>query len=311
MTTHSFEFVPLEDFSGWTIDDNGDPRIWWHARLTHDHPVLLSNKRDARQLKSNVNVTIGTETQIGKMSYTGVADPTFKWGYFTCPPAAVGHSESVSVHIAVSRENFDRILAAARNRTPPTIAAGFGPVGFLKRLQGPITQDRSTDAYRWDNETQPQVIIESCDFQVSRPPIEGNTGIPERSKEPARVFPGLEVAFSVIWNAVAVLITLALFNATNSKFETVAVSVLALIYLTIIDLGTTFPRLLAKMQLSQLMQFYQLRSLLGGPAEVQETKYLESVRNALTRRDAKFVIHLYGSGVIGLLVAYKLIMLMF
>ena len=60
MTIHSFKFVPLNQFSGWTIDDNGDPRIWWYVRLTHGHPVLLSNKSDARELEADVSITIGT-----------------------------------------------------------------------------------------------------------------------------------------------------------------------------------------------------------------------------------------------------------
>src|ERR1700687_5447016 len=134
------------------------------------------------------------------MSYTGRAGPTLKWGYFTCPVNAIGHSDSVSVHIAVSCENFDRILAAMRNGTPPTITVGFGPEGFLKRLEGPITRDKSTDAYHWNNDTQPQVVIETCEFQLSRAPIDIDTGVSEQSEEPGTVFRGLGATFTVVWN---------------------------------------------------------------------------------------------------------------
>ena len=309
MTHHTFKFAPLNKFSGWKISDDGGPRIWWYVRLTHDDPVLLSNKSDARELESDVSIVIGTETPIGKMAYTGGDSPTSKWGYFMCFEDANGHSDSVGLHIAVSPANFDRILASVRNGAPPSITVGFGPGRAFETLTGPITQDRTTDAYHWDNKTQSHVVIESCDFEYSRAAID--TDRPDQNEESGAMLRGLGAAFTVIWNVIAVLITLAVFNATNSKFETAAVSVLALIYLMIKNFGTELPRLLAQMELSQLARYYQLRTLVGAPAEEAETKHLQRVQKLFYRRDAKFFINVYGSAVIGLIVTYKLIMLVF
>jgi hypothetical protein len=308
MAHHNFEFVPSNKASGWSIYE-GSPSIWWYVRLTHDEPVLLSNESDARQLESDVRITIGTDTPIGKMPYTGEGSPTSKWGYLLCTEDASGHSDSVSLRIAVSPANFDRILASVRNGAPPTITAGFGPSGAFENLAGPLTVDETTDVYHWDNKTQSHVVVESCEFKFSRAALD--TEVPEQSEESGAILRGLGAAFTVVWNVIAVLITLAVFNATNSKFETAAVSVLALIYLMIKTFGTEFPRLLAQMELSQLTRFYQLRTLVGVPAEEAETKHLQRAQKLFYRRDAKFFINLSGSAIIGLIVSYKLIMLAF
>ena len=290
--------------SGWSIDD-GSPGIWWYVRLRHNKPVLLSDESDARNLESSVSITIGTETPIGKMAYAGDDASTSKWGYFY----AFEHSNSVDLRIAVSPANFDRILASVRNGKPPTVTVGFGPESAFEELAGPIVLDKATNAYRWDNETKAHVVIESCRFDFSRMAID--TDAPGQSEEAGAIFRVVGAAFTMIWNAIAVLITLAVFNATNTTFETAVVSVLALIYLTIITFARELPRSLAAMELSQLVRFYQLRALVGLPAAENETTFMAGAQKRLHRYDAKFFINSLGSGVIALIVIYKLITLIF
>ena len=66
MSYHEFDFVPVNRVSGWAIEDSGNPRIWWRARLTHDEPVRLTDKSDLREQETQVKIVIGTETPIGQ-----------------------------------------------------------------------------------------------------------------------------------------------------------------------------------------------------------------------------------------------------
>lgn len=307
MPTHSIDFEPLNRPSGWNIH-NGDPRIWWYVRLAHHDPVLLSNKSDARDLESHVSITIGTQVPEGKMLYAGGDTPAPKWGFFACRDDALHNSDSVEVRIAVSRDNFDRILASTRNGQPPTVSVGFGTDDLFEPLIGPITQDKETGAYLWDNEKEPLVVIESCEFKFSRPPI--STDVPEPTDEPGPISRGLGIGFTVFWNLIAVLIALAVFNAARSTFETSVVSVLAYIYLILMAMARELPRLLARTELAELTRFYQLRTLVGAPAEENENKYLRSAHKLVNRSSAKYYIDVYGSAVIGLIATYKLVMLL-
>jgi hypothetical protein len=307
MSYHDFEFVPVNRVSGWAIKDSGNPRIWWRARLTHDEPVLLTDKSDLREQETRVEIEIGTESPIGKTRYTGEKLPEPKWGGVIWDDSV----DCLVLFIAVSRENFDRILAAVRDAKLPTITAGFGPEGAFDKLEGPIIEDETTGGYYWDSAKSPSFPIESCDFRYAQAPID--TDLPEvEEKIPGAfgvVLRGLGVGFTVAGNVITVLIALALFRAASTEFETAAVCLLVFIYLAVASLKRDLPRVLARIELSALARHLQLRTLVGAPTEDQEKTFLGKAHERLTKPGAKYWVNVAGEILIGLIAIYKLVML--
>lgn len=213
--------------------------------------------------------------------------------------------------IAVSRENFDRILASVRDACPPTVTVGFGPDGAFDELEGPITEDEATGGYYWDNAKESSIPIESCDFGYSHALID--TDVPELDEKIPGAFGtvmrGFGVGFSVAGNLIAILVALAMFSAASTKFETATVSLLVFIYLAIVRFGRELPRMLATMELSELVRYFRLRTLVGAPTEVQEAKYLSQAQKDLSKLGAKHWVNIGGDLIIGLLATFKLILL--
>jgi hypothetical protein len=308
MSYHDFRFTPINHHSGWYIHNDGDPSIWWKARLDHSHPVLLTDKTDLRHQEVQVKIVIGTETPIGKTPYTGGDVPEAKWGGLIYQEDA----DYLRVFIAVSRENFDRILASVRDACPPTVTVGFGPDGAFDELEGPITEDEATGGYYWDNAKESSIPIESCDFGYSHALID--TDVPELDEKIPGTFGtvmrGFGVGFSVAGNLIAILVALAMFSAASTKFETATVSLLVFIYLAIVRIGRELPRMLARIELSQLARYFTLRTLVGAATEKQEAKYLAQAQEGIGKPGSKYWVNLAGDLVIGVIAGYRLFMLL-
>jgi len=148
------EFI-AKNQSGWSIGNTGAPRIWWKARMKALYPMLLSDGRDAHECEANVTISLGSQTPIGKTLYTGAGMPAAKWGYFGYQK----HFDWIEVYIAVSTENFDRILSSTRQASLPTLRLGFGPEGGFDELTGPITPNESRDGYLWNSAEKPSVVV--------------------------------------------------------------------------------------------------------------------------------------------------------
>jgi hypothetical protein len=267
------------------------------------YPVLLADGRDAQEREVNVTLVIGTETPVGKTLYTGKGGPAAKWGYFGYQQ----HFDWIDVYIAVSAPNFDRILNSLRLASPPRLTLGFGPPGGFDRLTGPITPNETGDAYRWSSATAPTVTVESCEISYERPAIE--TAVPEFD-EPSAAGRVWGIATCAIGNIAAVLIALALYSTASTKFEIATVSLLLLIYVFMLNSERAQTRVLAITELASLSRFHQLRALLSVPAEQAETQLMGRVRKNIDKPGPKYWIDVGGCAIIGLLAAYKLVMLL-
>jgi hypothetical protein len=123
------------------------------------------------------------------------------------------------------------------------------------------------------------------------------------------VLRGLGVGFTVVGNVITVLIALALFRAASTEFETAAVCLLVFIYLAVAGLKRDLPRVFAKIELSALARYLQLRTLVGAPTEDQEKKCLGKAHERLSEPGAKYWINVAGELVIGRIATYKLVTL--
>jgi len=302
---HKFEFVPVSRrLGGWSVDD-GEPRIWWRARLDTTLPILLSDGRNARELEAHVSISIGAETSVGKTLYTGEGGPAAKWGFINVLPGARAiHSDMLYVVVAVSSENFERILGSIRNGTPPTLSAAFGPEDAFTALEEPITVNHSPFGYRWDITGKRPVAIEACEFACSSIPVP--TEVPELPEQPNRIARVTGTSFMVIAHILAVLVALAMFNAAHSKFETATVSLLLLVYLELVNSRGNVARLIAHVDLSSINRFFHLRTIAGFPPQREETQFLEAMRNRLERLGGEYWVRVITSTVVSLLVAYQL-----
>jgi hypothetical protein len=121
---------------------------------------------------------------------------------------------------------------------------------------------------------------------------------------------GFGVGFSVAGNLIAILVALAMFSAASTKFETATVSLLVFIYLAIVRIGRELPRMLARIELSQLARYFTLRTLVGAATEKQEAKYLAQAQEGIGKPGSKYWVNLAGDLVIGVIAGYRLFMLL-
>jgi hypothetical protein len=132
---------------------------------------------------------------------------------------------------------------------------------------------------------------------------------------PARSPPINDPGGSIVWQAVvlgnvlAVLFTLGVFSVATSKFQTAALSLLLIIYLTVRIQDGDLTRLLVGFEITSRQRFLQLRTLAGVPTGTKETQYLERERKKLENPDAKWWANIAGSAVMALIAIYNLVML--
>jgi hypothetical protein len=302
MLRHSFDFVPVIRTSGWSIDDDGNPRLWWRARLTGG-PVLLSDGIDASELEADVKLILGTETPAGKTLFTGVSPPVPVWGRV----AFTRDRGELSVVLAVSSKTLDRIMRSMHIACP-TITVGFSPLpGYGADARTELTQAITQSdgvGYRWDDSKSPAVPVESCEFSFWQPPLESEA--PETPGNMGRVVSGLGIAWTVVVNLLAFVIAFAVLNVASTRFESAVVSLLLLVYIGISNAMKALGRALMQLDLSALARFLQLRAVLGIPTSPEETKYVEYSRGKVNSLRPKDWIDAAGSGLIGFLVLYRL-----
>jgi hypothetical protein len=289
---HTLEFVPIHRGVGWSINDEGQPRVWWRVRLSEDDHLVMSDGGDAHELEADVQLTIGGQ----------VEDTPPKRGVLIAP----ADRGALAVHLAVSRETFDRVLQAVQGREPPTVVIGFGPEGRYKKLTtGPITTlDDEPSRYRWDDAKEEHVAIEACEFQFSRAPEEPEA--PEIPDKPSAAMRAIGISWGIAVNLLAVLIAFAVLNVAATRFETAVVSVLLLIYIYLSSSNKVLAQMLMRTELAALAQFYQLRALMGVPASDAENKFMKHAGNKIESPGYRFWIDSASSSIIGLVVLYRL-----
>ena len=165
MSMHDLTFEPKNDEAhGWAIDE-GKPRIWWRATLADEEKVLIDDELDLSEQEIHIEIIIGTETTDGKTPYHGGKEPEAKWGGLIWKE----DYESLRIFVAVSKDNFERIFAAARDGKLPSIKTGFGPKTIADKLEGPITLDSEyPNNYRWNTKEKASIPIESLDFWYAK-----------------------------------------------------------------------------------------------------------------------------------------------
>jgi hypothetical protein len=298
-----FEFVPIVKASGWSIDD-GQPRLWWWARLDERSRVFLSDGTDPHKLEAAIQVSVGAATPIGKLSYSGKNGSAVSWGFFSYPPPREKSLDWIGVRVAVSQDNFDRIMRSMERVGPPTLRAGFGPQEAFAKLTGGLTRD-SNLVYHWDNTVEPNVSIEGCDFFHTQSQSDRSAPyLPERAPRFLRL---LGAGFTLATNLIALLIAVAMFAAAGNKFETATVSVLLLVYVNGVSSNVALGRTLMQMDLRALWRFWSLRELVGVPKSPEEQKYLTAAQERIDKPGAAYWINNVSYALIALLAIYKLI----
>ena len=61
MAYHGISIVPVGRDVGWTLPDNGNPTVWWRARLSDDSHLSLTDGTDLG--KRELWVGVGVEEQ--------------------------------------------------------------------------------------------------------------------------------------------------------------------------------------------------------------------------------------------------------
>jgi hypothetical protein len=298
-----FEFVPIAKGSGWSIYD-GAPRLYWWARLDDRSRVFLSDGTDAHKLEVAVRVSIGTATPVGKVTATDGIDPAVRWGIISYPPPSQQAPDWIDVLIAVSPDNFDRILRSMEQAGPPTLQAGFGPQEAFAKLTGGLTRD-SNLVYHWDNTVEPVVVVHTCEFRHSK--SDRDRDVPFLPEPVPKFLRWLGTGFTLATNLVALAIAVAMFAAAGNKFETATVSALLLIYINGVSSNVAVGRTLLQAELSAIWRFWSLRELAGVAKSAEEQEYLAAAQERIDKPGAGYWINNVSYGLIALLAIYKLI----
>lgn len=300
---NSFTFVPLDKPSPWTWTlENGQPRLWWIARVS-EH-VVLSDGRDIQKCESHVCVEIGTQTSSDKGPHATASAPTAKWGTIV----ARGKPDGLVARVAISKENFDRILLSIHSVAPPTVTVAFGPEHGP--LQGAITKDALSNVYRWNDAAEREISIATCEF------VQAQERAPRYAPVASDDFPtairGVGIASALGTNLIAIAIALVAFRSANDRFETAVVSLILLVYVVIVNRWTQLGQTLVRGQLRWIERFLQLRTLAGVPTGGDLQMYLwREVEQKLRKPDAGYWINGTGCTIIAVMAIYKLTTLLF
>lgn len=296
------EFEPIARASGWTLED-GSPRIWWWAHLHPLQKLTLSDGTNAGQMDTAVSIRIGNATPLGKTPYrgAGAAPDDAKWGYLS-----ITRDESeMHVHLFLSKDEFDRLMASFNSLGPPTLQVGFGPAGPFDELKGPIIDDEHHRWYRWNIAAESIVPLEAYEIVHTRAAPESSLTAPDETPRVMRI---AGAGFAVVTNLLALLVALAMFGVASTQFETAVVSVLLLIYLNVVTSSTAHARALQDVDFRSLARFLALREQVGGPKISEgEEKYLDAVRKGLSQPGAAYWIGTVSNAIIALVAIYKLL----
>ena len=217
------------------------------------------------------------------------------WGYLACDT----EDDELLLELAVSRDNFDRIVSMLQTVGPPS-----ANVGFSEKGDGPITEHDG--GYRWDPEIG-YINIEECEFRYARTAPQNELEVPERAPKLLR---GLGAAFTVAVSLVALLVAVGMFGAAGSKFETAIVSVLLLIYVNGVTSSGVVGRAMIQLELASIARFLSLREHLGVPISPEEQRYLTLVGERSGKPGASYWITMATNSIIALLAAYHLVALL-
>ncbi len=300
----SFDIEATGKAGGWTIREDGRPYLWWSARLKHFEPIRLSDGTDARDHDVQVIVNVGAETALGQTLYTGGDKPTPKFGFLICSE----HAE-IWAQLWLSAENVDRIMRSMLSALPPTVTVGFGPNEYGAKLTGSITRAEHGSGYVWHNdEPKGHIVVETVEFTSLSPALDDDP--PDTPDDTPAFLRALGIAWAVVVNVIAVAVAFAVLNTASSRFETAIVSVLLLIYVTIISVSRGVRPVLIQLELASVVRFLQLRTLLGRPMSASDKKHLATIRDKIDRLGPRFWIDSAGITLIGVLVLDKLAILL-
>jgi hypothetical protein len=117
----------------------------------------------------------------------------------------------------------------------------------------------------------------------------------------------LVYALGVLWGFFSVGVVLAMFGVASTKFETVVVAGLTLIYLSVVESAATASR--ENLDLTQTLDAFLIRVLraLNDPSATKEEKALSDSIERHKRTNAALYIRLFFDGVLGLIAAVKLL----
>lgn len=322
MRDHRFEFIPIGQQWGWTIADGGQPSMWWTARLSKNGPkVCLSDGRDARELEACVEVRVRDGKTDHEAQHECGVKPVEKQGCITTigdkwramsmgTDSLIAASDKLWVVLyRVLPINFDRVLGSIQRAGPPNLTVSFGPESTYgpepKGLAGPITMD-SSGGYQWNDTDVSGKVIDIQEWELTQSQSLEPPDAPE-TEEVSGLVRGFGVTFAVVMNVVTIAIAIAAYQAMNTKFQVISVSLLTLIYVAIANSSFTLGKTLARAELSAISRYLELRTIIGIPTRPNEAEYLSNAHTKLDKPSGTFWVNISGITILGLMAIYNLI----
>jgi hypothetical protein len=307
-----FEFVPVGWQGRWAISENGAPKLSWRASLSNRRCELhLSDGSDVGKWETIITVSPRDKTPDGKMGFEH-RDGTVKPGYMVSTGPNM-----LAVYVAVSFENFDRLLASFRAGMLPTLTFAFDSTtsptdGRLcgPSLTGAITETEDvtsgTTIYRWDNtqEDADTVAAEACEFSHStsfEPP-----SVPELH-EPSKLSRSFGVAFAAAINIAAIALAATAFATVSTKFQVITISLLLLLYVVIEGGIMVIRHNVARAEIFAYKRFVMLRTFVGLTTTPEEGQTLWKLEEKLDNPGAWVHIDVLGTGILCCMALYKLV----